>query len=179
MRAYVARLAIVVTAVGSSVCASLFYKAPNLRGEAVQIVEVTSEPSGATVRLNGVVAGVTPAKVVVRRREAGQVLSIEKDGYATADVPLKRGVDPATFTNLVWTVPLWHPLAGLEDGGSAARRVSFGVILPVAGFAIDAATGAAFAVQPRVHVTLAPKADVRWPRSSRSRPARDEARRVN
>lgn len=89
---------------------------------------------------------------------------MEKDGYATANVPLKRGVNPATLTNLVWTVPLWHPLAGLEDGGTRSRRAAVGVILPIVGFVIDAATGAAYAVQPRVQVRLTPKVDVRWPR---------------
>lgn len=71
---------IVIAALATASCASIAYRAPDLRGGATQQVEITSEPSGALVRVDGVVAGETPTRITVRRKDAAEVLSFEKDG---------------------------------------------------------------------------------------------------
>jgi hypothetical protein len=155
------RWAIPALAMCLSGCASLLYKAPDVRGSLKQQVEVTSDPVGATVRLNGIIVGVTPTKVAVRRRESGQTLSLDKEGFTGVEVALKRRPDAATFGNLALAALALNPLSGpngLSDNPwSRSQQVLFAFVFPVVGFGLDLATGAAYAVPSRVHVTLKPK----------------------
>lgn len=149
---------IIALTMAVSGCASLAYRAPDVRGTLTQQVEVTSEPAGAAVRLNGVIVGVTPARVAIRRKQGGQTLTFEKEGYGRIDVPLKRGPSAATFGNAAFSALALNPLNGpdgLSDNPwSRSQQVSFAFILPAVGIGIDMATGAAYAFPSRVHVDL-------------------------
>lgn len=65
-----------------------------------QDVLVTSQPQGATVKIDGAVKGVTPTKLTLRRNQ-DYILSIEKEGYAPAERTLKSGLSGWTFGNIL------------------------------------------------------------------------------
>jgi hypothetical protein len=79
-----------------------------------QSVTVDSNPKGAKifiaskVRKNGkteiinrVEAGVTPAAVSISRKDG--VIILEKEGYEATEVPLKRGINPWIWGDVVMT----------------------------------------------------------------------------
>lgn len=141
-------------------CASMVYKSTGLRSTPPQQVLVTSEPSGALVRLNGILVGVTPGKVPVRRTGPLQTLSVALDGYETYTAVLKRELSGATYGNLLFGAAALNPLNGpngLSDRPwSRRQQVAYAFLLPAVGFGVDALSGAAFAVRSPVHVTLQP-----------------------
>lgn len=156
-----ARAAALALGVCLSGCGSVVYRAPDLRGSLTQQIEVTSTPAGAIVRLNGVIVGRTPARIAVRRRQRGQILGFEKDGYSRTDIPLSRGPSGATLGNLALSALALNPLNGpngLSDNPwSRSQQVSAALILPAVGLGIDLLTGAAYAHPSRVHVDLSTK----------------------
>jgi hypothetical protein len=150
--------AIVLAAVAASSCASLAYRAPDFRGGATQQVEITSEPGGAIVRVDGVVVGETPTKITVRRKHAAEILSFDKDGYERLEIPLKRRASAAVWGNLAFGALALNPMNGpngLSDNPwSRSQQVALAFILPAVGAGIDALSGAAYEAPRRVHAVL-------------------------
>ena len=60
-----------------------------------QTITIQSEPSGATVKVNGIDRGTTPLPVVLKKGSEGQVLTIELEGYET------QSLQPTTVFNVV------------------------------------------------------------------------------
>lgn len=141
-------------------CASIVHKSRGIDNTPPQQVRVTSEPSGATVRLNGVVVGVTPARIPVRRTGPVVTLSVAKDGYETHSVLLKRGLSGAAYGNLLFAAAALNPLNGpngLSDTRWSRReQATYAFLFPAIGFGVDLLTGAARGVRSPVHVTLTP-----------------------
>ena len=156
------RVLLVVVLLGSSGCASLFYKAPDLRGSLLQTVEVTSDPPGATVWRDGIHAGVTPAKIKIRRKAPAGALVLEKPGHERLTFPLKRRPSAAVWTNLVWPALALSPHTGsrgLADAPlSRSGQVTLAFVLPAVAVGVDMLSGAAYEFPPRVHVVLKPAA---------------------
>src|SRR5262245_33048022 len=63
-------------------------------------VEVTSNPPGATVLVDGQPRGVTPAVVELSRKSDHEVV-IQQTSYETAVVPIKRRLNPWIFGNVI------------------------------------------------------------------------------
>ena len=96
---------------------------------------ITSEPSGASVRLSNGNSGVTPATFVLPRKH-NTVVTIKKEGYEEVVVNVVSQVDAA-------------------GGAGMAGNVLLGGII---GAAVDASTGAMKSLKPNpVAVTLVKK----------------------
>jgi hypothetical protein len=153
-------LLLVAVVVASEGCASTVYKSRGVRDTPLQKVWITSEPEGATVRLDGVVVGVTPMQVSVRRKGPLQTLSLSKEGYADAHQPLKRGLSPAAYGNVAFAAFALNPMNGpngLSDTRWSRReQVAYAFIFPAVGLGVDLLSGAAYAVRSPVHITLKP-----------------------
>ena len=140
-------------------CASTVHRA-SLRAPAMQIVSVTSDPEGARILAGGKDLGVTPARVLLKRRDANIVLRIEKDGYEPQEIRLQRTVNGTVGGNLgfaLLAVPL--PWQGFADNPlTKGERVAIAVAVPLTGIAFDFMTGAAYRLPSQVAVTLTPSA---------------------
>lgn len=123
-------LALVLTLMVSTGCATLFAKGPDQ-------VTVSTRPVGAIVMLDGVPVGETPLQVAVPRDSEG-VFTFELAGYQTRVVDMNKVVNGYTFFNFVWGVSALWPM------------------VPVA-FIIDWATGdiAKFSDEP-IYIELQP-----------------------
>jgi hypothetical protein len=75
-------------------CATLFQPGPDL-------IHVSSEPSGAKVRLDGLPMGTTPC-MVIAKRSGGGLITISKAGYLSYQTRLRTSVNWTTFLNLLW-----------------------------------------------------------------------------
>ncbi len=65
-----------------------------------QAIPVTSDPTGADVRLDGNKLGQTPLKVEAKRK-GDHLLTIEKAGYQTETVAITRNIGGAVFGNII------------------------------------------------------------------------------
>lgn len=63
-------------------------------------VEVTSNPPGATITVDGQPRGVTPAVVELSRKSDHEVV-IQQASFETAVVPVKRKLNPWVFGNVL------------------------------------------------------------------------------
>lgn len=66
-----------------------------------QQISVSSMPSGATVKLNGMLVGETPLSLDVKRKNGG-VVRIEKEGYETAEIILVKKTNGWVFGNILF-----------------------------------------------------------------------------
>ena len=79
-------------------CASIVSPGPDL-------VPVTSTPSGAKVKLDGIEVGKTPVHVPFARDSEG-VLQLELEGYETATVDVDKVLNGWFLGNVLW-FPIW------------------------------------------------------------------------
>jgi len=95
-----------------------------------QTMPISSDPDGADVVVNNLVVGTTPTEVELQRKRDHQI-TIRKEGYAPATVPVLKSVGGAVWGNI---------LAG-------------GII----GWGVDAASGAQYNLKPEtIFVRLRP-----------------------
>ncbi|HTL68377.1 MAG TPA: PEGA domain-containing protein [Lacunisphaera sp.] len=87
--------------VGSALVAILFSSgcASIVKGT-TQPIPVTSDPTGAEVKLDGNKLGQTPLKIEAKRK-ADHLLTIEKAGYQTESVAITRNIGGAVFGNII------------------------------------------------------------------------------
>ncbi len=86
-----------------------------------QDVPVSSEPSGASILVDGVREGATPANLRLSRKQA-HVITFEKSGYESESVTLKPSI-----------------------GGAVAGNILAGGLI---GWGVDASTGAQYNLHP-------------------------------
>ena len=115
-----------------------------------QEVLVLSEPSGASIRLNGADVGSTPTTVRMRRRGVA-VLVIDKVGYTAARISVSKRESGWMFGNLIFA----NPLAAQGMDSTDQWLASAGAWL-VGSMTLDVLTGGGFKRPPVVTVTLAP-----------------------
>jgi PEGA domain-containing protein len=139
------RLFTVVACVSLAGCATLVHGRK-------QEVAVSSEPPGAQVLLRGEAIGTTPTKVKLPRRDSHLTLRFEKDGYQTAELPLKRRVSGWIAGDLAWG-PLQFANQGLE---STSQQATAAVIVPAIFLGVDLLTGGAYKLPSQVQVVLKP-----------------------
>ena len=75
-------------------CATIFSSAP-------ESIEIKSDPPGARFRY-GRFSGVTPATIIVPRKELASDASFSKEGYNEKIVPVMKSVQGITFLGLGW-----------------------------------------------------------------------------
>jgi hypothetical protein len=66
-----------------------------------QVLTITSDPDGATVRIDGKPVGVTPLSTKVKKNSADSIM-IEKDGFRTETMPLDKKFDGVTLLSIFW-----------------------------------------------------------------------------
>ena len=116
-----------------------------------QEIEVVSSPPGARVLVEGKDTGTTPARLHVKRKDAGVVLRLEKAGYAPVEVRLKRATSRWIAGDVAWSAAQF-----VNQGYSSTGQAAAGAAASLAiGLGVDALTGAAYKLVPgEVHVTL-------------------------
>jgi hypothetical protein len=93
---WLARLTpLVVLSLTSTGCATI------TGGGREQAVKITSQPSGATVLVDGQPQGTTPVKICLNRHQQ-HLVQVEMSGYETYQALLKTGVNPWIFGNLLF-----------------------------------------------------------------------------
>jgi PEGA domain len=137
------RLTLLVLALTSTGCATMVH------GRS-QDVLVLSEPSGASIRLNGRDVGSTPTTVAMRRRGRAELV-VAKAGYEPTTIPVARHESAWMFGNVI----LLNPLAaqGMDSTGQWAASAAAWF---VGAMTLDIVTGGGFKRPPVVTVTLAP-----------------------
>lgn len=85
-------------------CASVF------KGQD-QILTFTSEPDGATVRIDGKVVGQTPVSTKVKKSSVDSI-SIEKDGFKTETMAPEKRFDNIAFLNIFWDLSTTDLISG-------------------------------------------------------------------
>jgi PEGA domain len=76
-----------------------------------QVLTFTSEPDGATVRIDGKPVGVTPLSTKVKKNSADSVL-VEKEGYRTETMPLDKKYDGIALLNIFWDLSTTDLITG-------------------------------------------------------------------
>ena len=149
---------LVAACVTVSGCATLAHDSPKADGgSSMQVVHVTSEPSEARVYIGATLAGTTPIRVVLRRRETNHLLRVEKDLHHPKEVALVRTASRAVAGNLGFAIVAATPNNGLSDRRIGGReRLALATLLPLGGIVIDFVTGSAYNLPPTVHATLQP-----------------------
>ena len=66
-----------------------------------QVLTITSDPDGATVRIDGKPVGVTPLSTKVKKNSADSIM-VEKDGFRTETMPLDKKFDGVTLLSIFW-----------------------------------------------------------------------------
>lgn len=66
-----------------------------------QNITISSDPDGATIKIDGMPVGKTPTTVPVKRSSANKMISLEKDGYETQQIIAAAGTNPWFFGNIV------------------------------------------------------------------------------
>jgi hypothetical protein len=85
-------------------CASVF------KGQD-QVLSFTSEPEGATVRIDGKAVGQTPLSTKVKKSSVDSI-SIEKDGYRTETMAPEKRFDNVAFLNIFWDLSTTDLITG-------------------------------------------------------------------
>jgi PEGA domain-containing protein len=90
------RLMFVGSVLLGSVLLSSMGGCATIRNEKYKEVGFTSEPSGASVAMDGEVLGVTPCEVEIARKGRDKMVEISLAGYKTAVLKLNRSVEGKT-----------------------------------------------------------------------------------
>jgi hypothetical protein len=85
-------------------CASVF------KGQD-QVLSFTSEPEGATVRIDGKVVGQTPMSTKVKKSSVDSI-SVEKDGFRTETMAPEKRFDNVAFLNIFWDLSTTDLITG-------------------------------------------------------------------
>jgi uncharacterized protein YceK len=93
-----------VIAIFASGCASI------IKGTS-QTVNITSEPSGAKVRIDGQSFGATPLSVKLKKNKYDSI-TIEKPGYRSQTRPLDQAYDPVALLNVIWDLSTTDLITG-------------------------------------------------------------------
>jgi hypothetical protein len=126
-------------------CATIFHGR-------MQTIEVTSDPPGARVFVNGKQMSSTPAEITVKRNST-VILRLEKKGYDPFEVKMKRGLSGWILADLLWGYLVFRHFRGFAEDVSSRLRIAS--ILAGPGLGIDFLNGSAFKQRPsRLEVNL-------------------------
>ncbi len=133
-------------------CATLQTNGPTQR------IAVESTPPGGRVYLDGRAVGVTPAEIVVSRRNADPMIRVEKDGFSAHKRALRRSTSWWLLLDVgVGTLVSVYVFAHRQaDGVDPHLGHTIGVAAGATPVILDYLTGAAFKFPPRVDAVLEP-----------------------
>jgi hypothetical protein len=120
-----------------------------------QRVSVSSEPQGALIYEDGNLIGITPALVILDRKNL--VLRFEKEGYSPREVAVKRALSGWLVADVVAGV---IPSLGLLSSGTSSKSEAatglavFGGVPAGAMVGVDFLTGSVWTLPTAVHVVL-------------------------
>jgi len=120
-----------------------------------QQTAIRSQPAGARIFIDNDLVGITPARIILRRREAHLVLRLEKEGYELEDVVLKRSVSGWIYADIAWGATQFAN-QGLNSQSEMNRTA---LSLAVLTLGVDFITGSAYKLPAQVEVTLRPLED--------------------
>jgi hypothetical protein len=126
-----------------------------LLGRRSQSVTVTASSVGASVFVDGKLAGVTPLALDVAKRAPG-VIRIEKDGYRPVEIRLKKRKAwvPIILPNLLWAGLGFPALTAVDITTDRERLmanffVALGLAAPVAAMILDGLSDKSTMLAPR------------------------------
>ena len=132
-----------------------------------EVITVDSNPPGADATItcanNVSASGTTPARLTIPRNAQLCRVDVEKSGMQTQKIQLQRGTNGHFWMNFVFAsgIPIGAILAfgGNDTQGAAGGVIAVGaVVLGIAGFIVDHATGSMYDHDPNViKVTLQPQ----------------------
>lgn len=76
-----------------------------------QVLTITSDPDGATVRIDGKPVGVTPLSTKVKKNSVDSIM-IEKEGFRTETMPLDKKFDGITLLSTFWDLSTTDLVSG-------------------------------------------------------------------
>lgn len=151
-------------------CSLVFTGCASVMNGRTQVVAVSSDPPGAHVFVDNEHVGVTPTFVDLPRRERNLALRLEKEGFGSVHVPVRRS--PSGW---LWGDAALAVSTGLSAGQAIGHRKTewTHVFLQSAAFwlGIDLLTGAAFKRPHHVQATLEKRLQMPSPRAGLASPA--------
>jgi len=76
-----------------------------------QTVTFTSEPSGATVLIDGMTRGKTPLTLKLKKNSYDTIM-VKLDGYKTVTKPLEKKYDAVALLNIFWDLSTTDMITG-------------------------------------------------------------------
>ena len=128
-------------------------------------IEAVSEPAGADVSITcqgqRAASGVTPARLIIRRKLEGCTADFSKEGFVAGRLSMERGFSRFYWGNVALAGEF--PLAAImafSDGGSQSAAEGFlaAAVMGVGGLIYDRVTGAMFDHPERLSIRLQPAA---------------------
>jgi hypothetical protein len=147
-------LGLLLALVAMNGCASMSLHTRQFREAPPQVIDVTSDPMGAEVLVNGVRAGITPLKVTLSRGTPRVVLRFEKSGFVPAEVNLRRSANPWLAGDAALLLLAGVPNGFGDNPYSARQKILLAAGASAAAFAVDLANKSAFAFPARVRGKL-------------------------
>jgi hypothetical protein len=115
-----------------------------------QEITVTSAPSGAQVFIDKSLIGITPARILLKRRESHLVLRFEKDGYIAENIALKRSFSGWAAADIgLGAVQLAN-----QGITTQPQRIGAAAGILTMTLGVDLITGSAYKLPAHVQVTL-------------------------
>jgi len=128
-------------------------------GKRLQAVDVTANPAGARVFVDGAYQGETPLSLRLAKKPP-HVIRIEKDGYRPVEIRMKKQKLwlPAIFGNLIWIPPIamWGFNPDAQSPGEEFAMVFFPILslaVSVGAMVLDGASPKSTIIEPR-HVSI-------------------------
>ena len=154
-------------------CALVFTGCASVMNGRTQVVAVSSDPPGAHVFVDEEHVGVTPTFVDLPRRERNLTLRLDKEGFGSVDVPVRRS--PSGW---LWGDAALAVSTGLSSGQAIGHRKTEWAHAFVQSaalwFGIDLLTGAAFGRPHHVQATLERRPESPRPMAGLTAPATRE-----
>ena len=154
-------------------CSLVFAGCASVMNGRTQVVAVSSDPPGAHVFVDDEHVGVTPTFVDLPRRQRNLALRLEKEGFGSASVPVRRS--PSGW---LWGDAALAVTTGLSAGQAIGHRKTEWAHVFVQSaalwFGIDLLTGAAFGRPHHVQATLERRLGTRSPSAGLASPTTRE-----
>lgn len=155
-----------------ALCSLVFTGCASVMNGRTQVVAVSSDPPGAHVFVDEEHVGVTPTFVDLPRRERNLTLRLDKEGFGSVDVPVRRS--PSGW---LWGDAALAVTNGLVAGQAIGDQTEWAHVFVQSAalwFGIDLLTGAAFERPRHVQATLQRRPESPSPMSGLTVPATRE-----
>ena len=80
---------------------SLLFGSASIFSGTKQHIKIESDPSGATIEIDGVEMGKTHLSLMLRKNEY-EIIKLRKDGYEIKTLTLEKHFDPVALLDILW-----------------------------------------------------------------------------